>query len=340
MDRVAHELGLDRAEVRRRNFIRPEQMPFNCRVIGRDGSPVLYDSGDYAGTQALALQGGDWAGFPARQAAARAEGRYLGIGLANFVEGTGLGPYEGATVRISTNGSITVYTGAAPQGQSHHTTLAQIVADQLGVEPGAVQIVTGDTQGISLAGRRYLCRAQRGQCRECCSPGCRRTAAQDPGTGGEGAQGGAWEGRCSRRYGVGRRRASEQHQPRPVGGGRRRYARLLTGRRHDARFGAHQLFRAGSVDLLQWLPRCRSRSGPGDRGREAVALRRGGRLWSADQPDGGSWAGGGRGCARHWQRVTRRIGLRRVGAAAFSPSGGMVPAFYVSSPFSRISVCV
>ncbi|MEX3815262.1 molybdopterin cofactor-binding domain-containing protein [Paraburkholderia sp. BR13439] len=150
MDRVAQELGLDRSEVRRRNFIRPEQMPFNCRVIGRDGSPVLYDSGDYPGTQALALQNGDWAGFPARQTAARAQGRYLGIGLANFVEATGLGPYEGATVKIGTNGSIVVYTGAAPQGQSHHTTLAQIAADQLGVAPAAVKIVTGDTQGISL----------------------------------------------------------------------------------------------------------------------------------------------------------------------------------------------
>jgi aerobic carbon-monoxide dehydrogenase large subunit len=159
MDRVAHELGLDRAEVRRRNFIRPEQMPFNCRVIGRDGSPVLYDSGDYPGTQALALQGGDWAGFPARQAAAREEGRYVGIGVANFVEGTGLGPYEGATVKISTNGSIVVYTGAAPQGQSHHTTLAQIVADQLGVAPAAVQIVTGDTQGISLGVGTFAARS-------------------------------------------------------------------------------------------------------------------------------------------------------------------------------------
>jgi aerobic carbon-monoxide dehydrogenase large subunit len=83
----------------------------------------------------------------------------LGIGVANFVEGTGLGPYEGATVKISTNGTIAVYTGAAPQGQSHHTTLAQIVADQLGVEPGAVQIVTGDTQGISLGVGTFAARS-------------------------------------------------------------------------------------------------------------------------------------------------------------------------------------
>src|SRR6185295_725585 len=89
-------------------------------------------------------------GFRARQAAARKDGRYLGIGIANAVEATGLGPYEGATVRVSTSGKIVVYTGAAPQGQSHKTTLAQIAAEQLGVGYEDVTVVTADTAAISL----------------------------------------------------------------------------------------------------------------------------------------------------------------------------------------------
>jgi carbon-monoxide dehydrogenase large subunit len=150
MDRVARELGLERAEVRRRNFIRPEQMPYNVGIIFRDGRPVTYDSGDYPACQAGALEAADYVGFPRRQQDARAQGRYLGIGMSNAVEGTGLGPYESATVRVATNGRIVVYTGATPQGQAHKTTLAQIVADQLGVNPNDIDVVTGDTSTVSL----------------------------------------------------------------------------------------------------------------------------------------------------------------------------------------------
>jgi carbon-monoxide dehydrogenase large subunit len=150
MDRVANELGLDPAEVRRRNFIQPEQMPYNVGIVFRDGRPVTYDSGDYPACQAAALATSDYDGFARRQAEARSQGRYLGIGLANAVEATGLGPYESATVRISTNGKIVVYTGATPQGQSHKTTLAQIAAEKFGVEVDAVTVVTGDTAAVSL----------------------------------------------------------------------------------------------------------------------------------------------------------------------------------------------
>ncbi len=158
MDHLAKATGLDRAEVRRRNFIKPEQMPFNCKLLARDGRPVIYDSGDYPETQRRTLANADYTTFPARQAAARKQGRYVGIGIANFVEGTGLGPYEGSTVRVATNGKITVYTGAAPQGQSHKTTFAQICADQLGVPPEQIEIVTGDTgliaQGVGTFAAR------------------------------------------------------------------------------------------------------------------------------------------------------------------------------------------
>ena len=150
MDRVARELKLDRAEVRRRNFIQPGQMPYNVGIIFRDGRPVTYDSGDYPACQTAALEAADYAGFAARQAQARATGRHLGIGISNAVEATGLGPYEGATARVATSGKIVIYTGATPQGQSHKTTLAQIAADPLGVDIDDVTVVTADTATIAL----------------------------------------------------------------------------------------------------------------------------------------------------------------------------------------------
>src|ERR1700686_2174180 len=150
VDRVARELGLDRAEVRRRNFIQPSQMPYKVGIIFRDGRPVTYDSGDYPTCQQGALTAADYDNFKARQAAARRQGRYIGLGFGNAVEATGLGPYESATARVATSGKITVYTGATPQGQSHKTTLAQIAADQFGCTPDDVTIVTGDTAATGL----------------------------------------------------------------------------------------------------------------------------------------------------------------------------------------------
>jgi carbon-monoxide dehydrogenase large subunit len=150
MDRLAAATGLDRAEVRRRNFIAPERMPYRVGIVSRDGRPVTYDSGDYPASQARALAAADYDGFAARQAAARRAGRHIGIGISNAVESTGLGPYEGATVRIATNGKIVLYTGATPQGQSHKTTLAQIAADPLGVSYEDVTVATADTKEIAF----------------------------------------------------------------------------------------------------------------------------------------------------------------------------------------------
>jgi carbon-monoxide dehydrogenase large subunit len=150
MDRVARELALDRAEVRARNFIKPAQMPYRVGIIFRDGRPVTYDSGDYPVCQQRALAAVDYPGFAARQREARAQGRYIGLGIGNAVEATGLGPYESAAIRVSTSGKLTVYTGATPQGQSHKTTLAQIAADQLGVTPDDITIVTADTAATAL----------------------------------------------------------------------------------------------------------------------------------------------------------------------------------------------
>jgi carbon-monoxide dehydrogenase large subunit len=150
MDRLAAATGLDRAEVRRRNFIAPERMPYKVGIISRDGRPVTYDSGDYPASQARALQAARYEDFAARQAAARKAGRYIGIGISNAVESTGLGPYEGATVRIGTTGKVVLYTGATPHGQSHKTTLAQIAADPLGVSYEDVTVATADTREIAF----------------------------------------------------------------------------------------------------------------------------------------------------------------------------------------------
>jgi carbon-monoxide dehydrogenase large subunit len=149
MDRVARALGLDRAEVRRRNMIRPEQMPYAMGLVFRDGKPLVYASGDFPKSLERALELSAYATFRERQAKARAEGRYIGIGIGNYVEGTGLGPFEGVTVRVLPNGKVTVATGATTQGQGTVTTLSQIVADQVGCDIDDIVITVGDTAAIS-----------------------------------------------------------------------------------------------------------------------------------------------------------------------------------------------
>ena len=129
-DRIARHLELDRAEVRRRSFVAQRAMPYTTGMKARDGSPDTYDSGDYHGCLDPALE--RVRRFPARQAAARAAGNYLGLGIASYVEDTGLGPYEGAPVAVEPSGKVVITTGAAAQGQGHRTVFAQIAADILG----------------------------------------------------------------------------------------------------------------------------------------------------------------------------------------------------------------
>jgi carbon-monoxide dehydrogenase large subunit len=149
MDRIAHELGIDRAEVRRRNFIRPEQMPYQVGLIFRDGKPLVYDSGDYPKLQATALASAAYDSFRDRQRSALDAGRFVGIGLANYVEGTGLGPFEGVTVRVLPSGKVAVASGATNQGQGTRTTLSQIVAEQVGCRLDDIIMTLGDTAAIS-----------------------------------------------------------------------------------------------------------------------------------------------------------------------------------------------
>ncbi len=149
LDRVARELGLDRAEVRRRNLVQASQMPYGRPFVTRGGVPVSLDTGDYPATMSAAIEKADWAGFRDRQKAALCGGRYIGIGIANYVESTGRGPYESVSVRIDRSGKILVATGAAAMGQSTKTMLAQIVADELGGDMSNISVVAGDTGAIA-----------------------------------------------------------------------------------------------------------------------------------------------------------------------------------------------
>ncbi|NUR07151.1 MAG: xanthine dehydrogenase family protein molybdopterin-binding subunit [Nocardioidaceae bacterium] len=151
MDAIAAERGIDRTVVRERNFIRPEEMPYDHGLIFQDGRPLLYDSGDYPATLAKLKKLVGWDGFEAYREQARAEGRRVGIGLACYVEGTGVGPYEGGHIRVETDGTVVVSTGLTTQGQGHRTMLAQIVADELGVPFDRVRVTTGDTRRFKYA---------------------------------------------------------------------------------------------------------------------------------------------------------------------------------------------
>ena len=158
LDRIADDLGLGRDEVRRRNLISPQQMPYVTPVRTRDGLPMTYDSGDYPECQRRALAAAGWTDFPARREAARREGRWLGIGLGNYVEGTGRGPFESAAIRIGPSGKIFVTTGAAAQGQGTRTMLAQLAAGVLGVAPHQIQVTDGDTAASPLGLGAYASR--------------------------------------------------------------------------------------------------------------------------------------------------------------------------------------
>ena len=148
VDLLARQIGIDPAEIRRRNFVRAEEMPYDVGLLYRDGQPLVYDSGDFPATLEAALEAAGYEEFRKEQAALRDRGVYRGIGISSYVEGTGIGPYEGAVVRIDPSGKVVVATGACSQGQGHETVFAQIAADTLGVALEDVTVVGGDTAAI------------------------------------------------------------------------------------------------------------------------------------------------------------------------------------------------
>ncbi len=151
MDRVAAALNLDPAEVRRRNLIQPEEFPYDVGLVSQDGNSLTYDSGDYPVLLGKALEA---IGYQEYRKTSEAdpkdnpERRYVGIGVSFNNEPTGLGPFEGAVVRLEPGGGIIVLTGTSPNGQGHETVLAQIIADILRVAPERVKVETGDTRNI------------------------------------------------------------------------------------------------------------------------------------------------------------------------------------------------
>lgn len=146
LDLAAHALGIDRTEIRRRNFIPPDAFPYNNEIIYQDFAPLIYDSGDYEPLLDKAMEMIGYEEFVRTvQPQARQEGRLLGIGIVAYVEGTGIGPYEGAKVQVQGSGKVAVVTGIGTQGQGHFTSFAQLVADQVGVGVEDVEIITGDT---------------------------------------------------------------------------------------------------------------------------------------------------------------------------------------------------
>ncbi|MGA8923869.1 MAG: xanthine dehydrogenase family protein molybdopterin-binding subunit, partial [Candidatus Dormiibacterota bacterium] len=136
LDAIAADLHLDRAEVRRRNFIQPDQFPYNVGVAWQDGNTVVYDSGDYPALLERAIE----------MLGTRPQGDHVGMGLGVYVEGTGVGPYEGAHVQVLVSGKVVAATGIPSQGQAHATVWAQIVADELGLDVADVEVSSGDTR--------------------------------------------------------------------------------------------------------------------------------------------------------------------------------------------------
>lgn len=157
IDRAARELGMDRAALRRRNMVRPEQMPYTTPT------GAVYDSGDYARHLETAMARSGWATFPERREESRRRGRLRGIGIGCYIEGAGGLPNEYAKVSVGADGRIVVPVGSHSQGQAHETTFAQVVAERLGVDFAHVDIVMGDTdrvaRGLGTFASRSMVRA-------------------------------------------------------------------------------------------------------------------------------------------------------------------------------------
>jgi CO/xanthine dehydrogenase Mo-binding subunit len=155
LDAVAHELGLDPLEVRQRNLLEAGVFPHDTGLRTSGRGPIVYDSGDYPRCMAQALEALDLPRARAEQARLRAEGRYLGVGLVNYVEATATAPLESASVRVRDDGTALVVTGAAPQGQGHETVFSRLVGQSLGIDPAAVDVKTGDTALIAQGGGTF-----------------------------------------------------------------------------------------------------------------------------------------------------------------------------------------
>jgi carbon-monoxide dehydrogenase large subunit len=155
IDIAARRLKIDRVELRRRNLIRHDKLPH------RTATGLTYDSGDFAGNLARALECADWNGFPVRRREAKKRGRLRGIGVANYVE-TPVGmPHERVAIKVSAQGSVDLVVGTQSSGQGHETSFRQVMADQLGVEPEAINFLGGDSALLASGGGTHSDRSMR-----------------------------------------------------------------------------------------------------------------------------------------------------------------------------------
>ncbi len=159
VDHAARKLGLDPADIRRRNLIGPDEMPLDVGFLYRDGAPLIIDSGNYPEALQKNLDGIDYEVFRQEQKQARAAGRYPGIGIACNIEAGGLGPVEGARVEIVSSGDVVIHLGVVDSGQGHRTTFAQICADVLGMDVANISVRSGDTRGVIYSRGTYHSRA-------------------------------------------------------------------------------------------------------------------------------------------------------------------------------------
>src|SRR5713226_7759202 len=155
MDALARELRMDPVELRRRNLVPADRHPYATGLTTAGRGPVDYDSGDYPRCMELALETLDLPAARREQARLRREGRYLGIGVVNYVEATATVPLESAVVRVRADGGVTVVTGAAPQGQGHVTMFSRLVGNLLGVDPDTIEVLTGDSDLVAQGGGTY-----------------------------------------------------------------------------------------------------------------------------------------------------------------------------------------
>ena len=159
---AANDMGIDPAEIRRRNFIQPDQFPYQTPVA------LIYDTGDYEASLNKALETADYAGFEDRKQGSANAGKLRGIGIASYIEACGIAPsnvvgslgaraglYEAATIRVNPTGSVSVLTGSHSHGQGHETTFAQVVSEKLGVDFDSIDIVHGDTNKIPFGMGTY-----------------------------------------------------------------------------------------------------------------------------------------------------------------------------------------
>jgi carbon-monoxide dehydrogenase large subunit len=148
LDRLAVRLNLEPADVRARNLVPSEAMPYDTGLLYRDGFPQIYDSGDFPELLKRARSLVDLDKVRAMQAAGSSDGKLRGVGFSMYVEGTGMGPFEGATVRVLPSGRVQVASGACSSGQGHSTVYAQIAADVLGTPIGSIDVISGDTAAV------------------------------------------------------------------------------------------------------------------------------------------------------------------------------------------------